>query len=160
MGKDITGIRIDKKPHGHTVKSNGISHDTAPQVTSESGETESTVVENHTAEDLLDEGQEKQDLLGIKSINSEVGTPEEKSQKPEIQKSSEKTSTSPIRPVSGSLAADNFPSDSKVSHSSSDKTEKQASISTADSDANFSPSIKDFHSPKDPEHLEVCLKLF
>lgn len=159
MGRDITGVRNDKKPSGHTVKSNGVSHDTTSQIISENGKAENTVVENHTVEDSLDEEcQGKQDVLGVKSINCEVGTPEEKSQKPEIQKPSEKTSTSPVIPALGSLAADNFQTDSKVSQSSSSsKTEKQASISTADSDANCSPNIKEFHSPKDRSTYNLTL---
>lgn len=158
MGRDIKGTRVDKKPTGHTVKSNGVSHDATSQIRSKNGEAENTVVENHTVEDSLDEDcqDEKQDVLGVKSINYEVGTPDEKSQKPEIQKSSEKTLTSPVKPATGSLAADFFQTDSKVSQSCSAKTEKQASISTADSDVNISPSKKDVHSSKDPEHLEVC----
>ncbi|XP_074329238.1 protein WVD2-like 3 [Apium graveolens] len=156
MGRDTTGIRVDKKLNGHTVKSNGVSHDATSHIKGENGEAENTVVENHTVEDSLDEEcqEEKQDVLSVKIINCEVGTPDEKSQKPEIQKSSEKTLISPVKPATGSSGADFFRADSKVSQSSSAKTEKQASISTADSDANISPSIKDFHFPEDPENLE------
>ncbi|WOH09616.1 hypothetical protein DCAR_0729074 [Daucus carota subsp. sativus] len=153
MGRDGTGIRIDKKQNAKGVKLNGASHDTASQITTESSETKKIVVEDRTVKDLLDEEcQEKQDVLGVKNINCEVGPPEEKSVIPDTQKSSEKTLRSPVKPASGS---DNFKMNSKVSQSFRYMTGTQASGSTLYPNLRCSPRIKDSHTPKKPDDLEV-----
>lgn len=153
MGRDGTGILIDKKPNAKGVKSNGVSHDTASQITTGSSETKNIVVEDRTVKDLLDkECQDKQDFLGVKSINSEIGPPEEKSVIPDTQKSSEKTLRSPIKPASGS---DNSKMNSKVSQSFRYMTGTQASGPTLYPNLRCSPRIKDSHSPKNAEHLEL-----
>lgn len=153
MGRDGTGIRIDKKQNAKGVKLNGASHDTASQITTESSETKNIVVEDRTVKDFLDEEcQEKQDVLGVKNINCEVGPPEEKSVIPDTQKSSEKTLRSPVKPASGS---DNFKMNSKVSQSFRYMTGTQASGSTLYPNLRCSPRIKDSHTPKKPDDLEV-----
>lgn len=156
MGRDGTGIRIDKKPNAKGVKSNGVTHDKASQIATETSETKNIVVEDHTVKDLLgEECQEKQDVLGVKSSNCEVGPPEEKSVIPDTQKSSEKTLRPPVKPALGSVAADNFKMSSKVSPSSRYMAGTQSSGSTLYPNLRFSPRIKDLHSPKNAEHLEV-----
>ncbi|XP_074324884.1 uncharacterized protein LOC141661780 [Apium graveolens] len=154
MGRNGTGIRIDKKPNAKGVKSNGVSHDTASQITTGSAETKNIVAEDCIVEDLVDkECQDKQDFLGgVKSINCEVGPPEQKSVTPDTQKSGDKTLRSPIKPASGS---DNFKMNSKVSQSFRYMTGTQASGPTLYPNLRCSPRIKDSHSPKTAEHLEL-----
>lgn len=153
MGRDGTGIRIDRKPNAKGVKSNGISHDTASQVTTGTSETKNVVVEDCTVKELLDkECQDKQDVLGVKSINCEVGPPEEKSVIPDTEKSSEKTLRSLIKPASGS---DNPKMNSKGSQSFRYMTGTQASGPTLYPNLRCSPRIKDSHSTKNAEHLEL-----
>lgn len=158
MGRDVTGIRSDKKPNAISIKSNGVSHDTvhvSPRTPKESSETKDTVVEDHTAENSVGENyQEKQDVLGVKSINCEVGLPEGKTLKPDTLKSSENTLSSPIKPASGSVAAGNFRKDSHVSQSCSPTTEKKASNITVDANVNRSSNAKDLRSPKNAKKLE------
>lgn len=107
MGRDVAGLRIDKKPDVVNVKSNGAAPDGVhvPQkITGETIETKKYELEDQTVKDFhVEESHEKQDVLGVKSTNCEAGLPEGK-MKPDSLKSNEKKLTSPVKPASGSDA--------------------------------------------------------
>ncbi|KAL7239199.1 hypothetical protein ACSBR2_005151 [Camellia fascicularis] len=151
MGRDVTGIRIDKKPNLVKVNSNGVSHDpvhVSPKTSEVSDEAKDYEAEDHTAHDsLVEESHEKQDVLGVKSTNRDAGLPEGKTLKPEAQKSSDKKLNSPVK---GHVET----KDTVSQPSTPAATEKQVSTETdhvgaetVDAGRNCSPNTNDFHSP-------------
>ncbi|KAA8537045.1 hypothetical protein F0562_029523 [Nyssa sinensis] len=158
MGRDVAGLRIDKKPNSVKVNSNGLSHDTvhvSPKISGESIGSKNGGVEDHTAEDsLVEECREKQDVLGIKSTNCDAGLPDGKILKPESQKSSDKKSSSPVKPASEFASAGNMQINYTVSQPSALTTEKQVSTANpvgaeaSETPGNSSSSTNDLHTPK------------
>lgn len=155
MGRNVTGLRIDKKPSVVTVKSNGISHDTvhiSPTVSGESVETKDYEAEDHTAQDsLVEECHEREDVLGNKITNCET---EGKTLKTDTLNSSDKKLSSPLKLASGSAAAGNSRRNSSISMSPGVTPEKHASnighpigAETGDAVSNCSSITKNLHSP-------------
>lgn len=166
MGRDVTGLRIDKKPNNAT-KTNGINHVSvfvAPKIAVERDATE---VEDHTAEGtVVDDGHEKQDVLGVKSINFNPGLPEVKTQKAESLKALEKKLNSPIKLASGSAARGTLQT-SPAPQSPSLATENQNSsasyvngVGTADTVTDSAVKTNDLHSPESTKKSEVLKILY
>ncbi|KAL3516275.1 hypothetical protein ACH5RR_023177 [Cinchona calisaya] len=138
MGRDVTGLRVDKKPN-NTPKSNGINHVSVHVAPKIAVEREPSEVEDHSAKGTVGEdGYEKQDVLGVKSNNFNPGLAEVKSQKAESLKALEKKLTSPIKPASGSAATGSLQTSPPAPHSPSFATEKQNSSA---SDANAAGAV-------------------
>ncbi|KAK6143305.1 hypothetical protein DH2020_023653 [Rehmannia glutinosa] len=92
MGRDVAGLRADKKSNMVNDKSNDSSHGAvhvAPRA----------LPEKAGKKDYVPEDQNANDVLGVKSTNNE---PEEKIIKAEAQKSTDKKSSLPAKPGSGS----------------------------------------------------------
>ncbi|GFY94766.1 TPX2 (targeting protein for Xklp2) protein family [Actinidia rufa] len=143
MGRDVTGIRIDKKPVA--VKEN--SHDVSPpKISSVRSEANDNEAEDHIAQDSLAKECEKQDVLGIKSTNCDAGLAEERTLKHEAQKSSDNKLSSPIK---GNVRAVDT-----VLHPPTLETGKQVATETFpiaaetdDTGTNCSTKSNGFHSP-------------
>lgn len=108
MGRELTDKCMDKKPD--SVKngvSRGMRHEFAPKTVEESDKVNEYEVKECTAENSIESDEteecgEKQDVLGVKSINHEVGLSSDIG-KPEVQKSNDNTKESPVQ--SGSKSA-------------------------------------------------------
>ncbi|KAF3452313.1 hypothetical protein FNV43_RR02746 [Rhamnella rubrinervis] len=100
MGREITGVKVERKPNGVVVASNGVSHDkvhVAPKISEESFDTKDYEVKECTEENTVDEKfHEEQEVLGVKSTNLDEGLIEGGNEKIGAQKSSgNKKSASP-----------------------------------------------------------------
>ncbi|XP_057502211.1 protein WVD2-like 1 [Actinidia eriantha] len=143
MGRDVTGIRIDKKPIA--VKEN--SHDVSPpKISAVRSEANDNEAEDHIAQDSLAKECEKQDVLGIKSTNCDASSAEERTLKHEAQKSSDNKLSSPVK---GNVRAVDT-----VLHPPTLETGKQVATETHpiaaetdDTGTNCSTKSNGFHSP-------------
>nr|XP_027107362.1 protein WVD2-like 2 [Coffea arabica] len=166
MGRDVTGLRIDKKPD-NAPKSNGIDHMSvyvAPKIAVERDPSE---VEDHSAKGtVVEDGHEKQDVLGVKSINFNPGLPEVKTQKAESLKALEKKLSSPIKLTSVSAARGTLQTSPPAPHSPSLANEKQ-NYSASDADGagstntgiNGAVETNDSHSPMTTQKSELTSPL-
>lgn len=110
MGRDVTGLLIDKKPSS-LAKSNGISQvkvHVDPKVTVESIETNGFEADDHDSKrTAVEDGQEKQDVLSVKSTNYGRGLPDAtKVHKVETLKANDKKLISPVKLATASIATD------------------------------------------------------
>nr|ACH87178.1 unknown protein [Camellia sinensis] len=151
MGRDVTGIRIDKKPNLVKVNSNGVSHDpvhVSPKTSEVSDEAKDYEAEDHTAHDsLVEESHEKQDVLGVKSTNRDAGLPEGKTLKPEAQKSSDKKLNSPVKGHVETKDTVSQPSTPAATEKPVSTETDHVGPETIDAGRNCSPNTNDFHSP-------------
>ncbi|GMP60909.1 hypothetical protein CsSME_00023589 [Camellia sinensis var. sinensis] len=151
MGRDVTGIRIDKKPNLVKVNSNGVSHDpvhVSPKTSEVSDEAKDYEAEDHTAHDsLVEESHEKQDVLGVKSTNRDAGLPEGKTLKPEAQKSSDKKLNSPVQGHVETKDTVSQPSTPAATEKPVSTETDHVGPETVDAGRNCSPNTNDFHSP-------------
>lgn len=97
MGREVTGVKVEKKSNGVVVASNGVSHDkvhVAPKISEESFDMKDYEVKECTEENSLDEKiHEEQD---VRSTNLDEGLIEGEHKKLGTQKSSgSKISSSP-----------------------------------------------------------------
>ncbi|KAL2478097.1 TPX2 (targeting protein for Xklp2) protein family [Forsythia ovata] len=156
MGRDVAGLRIDKKSNAVNENSNGTFHGVvhvAPKVVPERDETEDYEAEDHTEKGTpADESNEKQDVLGVKSINHE---PEEKILKSEAHKSSDKNLSTPVKPASGSAVNGAVNMNSLESLTPVLESGKRTSfpnhangVETLDSGLKYLSKTSDLHSPK------------
>ncbi|KAF5946116.1 hypothetical protein HYC85_016344 [Camellia sinensis] len=167
MGRDVTGIRIDKKPNLVKVNSNGVSHDpvhVSPKPSEVSDEAKDYEAEDHTAHDsLVEESHEKQDVLGVKSTNRDAGLPEGKTLKPEAQKSSDKKLNSPVKGHVETKDTVSQPSTPAATEKPVSTETDHVGPETVDAGRNCSPNTNDFHSPgssrKSQANLESVLIL-
>ncbi|XP_057495358.1 protein WVD2-like 1 [Actinidia eriantha] len=144
MGRDVTGIRIDKKPIAVKDNSNDVS---PPKISVVRSEANYNDAEDHDiAQDSLAEECEKQDVLGVKSTNRGAVLAEEKTLKPEAQKSSDNKLSSPVK--------GNVQTVDSVLRSSTLETGKQVATETHpivaetdDAGTNCSTKSNGFHSP-------------
>ncbi|KAL0387595.1 UNVERIFIED_CONTAM: protein WVD2-like 2 [Sesamum radiatum] len=150
MGRDVTGLRIDKKTNMVNDKSNGTLHSAvhvAPKALPEKSERKDYQPEDHNTKGRLpNEFNEQQDVLGVKSTNHE---PEEKIIKAEAQKSTDKKLSSPAKPASGSTANSFEPATPGLE---ADKQTSSATYANGTENNNFGvqvlPKSNDSHSPK------------
>ncbi|XP_011091942.1 protein WVD2-like 2 isoform X1 [Sesamum indicum] len=150
MGRDVTGLRIDKKTNMVNDKSNGTLHSAvhaAPKALPEKSERKDYQPEDHNTKGRLpNEFNEQQDVLGVKSTNHE---PAEKIIKAEAQKSTDKKLSSPAKPASGS-AANSF--EPLTPGLEADKQTSSATYANGTENNNFGvqvlPKSNDSHSPK------------
>ncbi|XP_059652813.1 protein WVD2-like 1 [Cornus florida] len=157
MGRDVAGLRIDKKTDSLKANSVDISHDrvhVSPKVSGDSIEEKDHETEVPTAEDsLVEECHEKQDVLVVKSTNHGVGLTEGKILKPEAHKSSDKKTGSPVKPSSGFASPGTLQSNYTVSQPSTPSTENRISTisrpveDTVDAAGNYSSNANGLHSP-------------
>ncbi|CAA2983254.1 Hypothetical predicted protein [Olea europaea subsp. europaea] len=149
MGRDVAGSRTDKKPNAVNAKSNGTFHGVvhiAPKVVSERDETKDYKAEDHVAKGSPADGHnEKQDVLGVKSINHQ----------PEAQKSSDKNLSSPVKQASGSAVNGTKNMNSLEPLAPGFESGKQLSfpnhangIETVDSGLKYLSKTSNLHSPK------------
>ncbi|KAK4424722.1 protein WVD2-like 2 [Sesamum alatum] len=149
MGRDVTGLRIDKKSNMVNDKSNGTLHSAvhvAPKALPEKSERKDYQPEDHNAKGRLpNEYNEKQDVLGVKSTNHE---PEEKIIKAEAQKSIDKKLSSPAKPASGS-AANSFepPTPGLEADEQTSCADHATGAENNDSGVKVPPKSNDSHSP-------------
>ncbi|XVF06347.1 hypothetical protein REPUB_Repub06bG0040200 [Reevesia pubescens] len=96
MGRELTDVHMDNKPNG-VVKSNGVVNSDGDTRVSEGTESNNYEVKECTAEkSVVENGHEKQDVLGAKSTNFGTCIPEGKNEKAEEQKSTNNTKLSTI----------------------------------------------------------------
>lgn len=100
MGREITGVRVEKKSNGVVVASNGVSHDkvhVVPKIPEESFEKKDYEVKECTEENsVVEKLHEKPEVLGVKTTNLNEGLIEGENENPGTQKSSgNKKSISP-----------------------------------------------------------------
>ncbi|KAM3290358.1 protein WVD2-like 2 [Capsicum chacoense] len=154
MGRDVTGLRTEKRPSG---KPNGVAHGTvhvAPRIAMERVEAEDYEAEDHAAKDThVEESHEKQDVLSVKSTNYEPDPTEGKIAKTEAMKSSDKKLDSPLKPSSDSTAATEIQAP-PVMNSSANKSENHENgAQTVDAVSNCSSKDMDLHSPMTSQKL-------
>ncbi|XP_052193967.1 protein WVD2-like 2 [Diospyros lotus] len=163
MGRDVTGIRMDKKPHVGKVNSNGVSHDVvhvSPKISGLSAEAKDYEADDHVVDDsITEESCERQDVLGVKSTNHDAGLPEGKTLKPEAQKSSDKKLGSPVK------GNGNVQTNDTVMQLSTLTPDKQVSTETdpdgaetVDAGSNCSTTPNNFHSPNSAKKSQVLRK--
>ncbi|GMP40915.1 hypothetical protein CsSME_00011191 [Camellia sinensis var. sinensis] len=139
MGRDVGGIRIDKKANAANLNSNDVSG-----IRGEEKDYEAE--DHHTMEDsVTEECHEKPDTLGAKSMNHDAGIPEGKTLKPDDQNLSDQNSSSPVK--------GNVQTKDTVLQPSALVAEKQISIEThpigaetVDAGGSSSSNTSDFHS--------------
>ncbi|XP_028098614.1 protein WVD2-like 1 isoform X1 [Camellia sinensis] len=139
MGRDVGGIRIDKKANAAKLNSDDVSGISGEEKDYEAGD-------HHTMEDsVTEECHEKPDALGAKSTNHDAGIPEGKTLKPGDQNLSDQNSSSPVK--------GNVQTQDTVLQPSALVAEKQISIEThpigaetVDAGGNSSSNTSDFHS--------------
>ncbi|XP_058223047.1 protein WVD2-like 2 isoform X1 [Rhododendron vialii] len=103
MGRDVAGLRIGKLPNSVKLNSDGESLDkvhVSPKISGLTAESKDYEADVHTVEDsLTEECHEKLDVPRVKSesMNHNAGLLEGETLKPEVQKSSEKKLSSPVK---------------------------------------------------------------
>lgn len=160
MGRDVTGLRTEKKP---SVKPNGVTHGAvhvAPRIAKERVEAKEYEAEDHTAKGThVEESHEKQDVLSVKSTNCEPDPIEGKITKTEAVKSSDKKLGSTMKPSPDSTAATENQA-AKVMNSSVNESENHENgTQTVDAGSNSSSKSIDLHSPMTSQklHVRFCL---
>lgn len=144
MGRDVGGIRIDKKANAANLNSNDVSG-----IRGEEKDYEAE--DHHTMEDsVTEECHEKPDTLGAKNMNHDAGIPEGKTLKPDDQNLSDQNSSSPVK--------GNVQTKDTVLQPSALVAEKQISIEThpigaetVDAGGSSSSNTSDFHSSSTEE---------
>lgn len=100
MGRELKDVELDKKVNGLAMIANGASFEkvhVAPRIAEYSAVKEYEVKECTIESSALEECQEKQEVLGVKSTNFNDGVADEKNERLEDQKmSSNKKSNSPV----------------------------------------------------------------
>ncbi|KAI3445220.1 hypothetical protein Pfo_001885 [Paulownia fortunei] len=156
MGRDVAGLRIDKKPSVVNVKSNGTNNGAvhvAPKALPKKVEMKNYEPDNHSVKGRLpDECNKKQDVLSVKSTNHE---PEEKIIRAEPQKSSDKMLSLPVKPASASDVNGMINANSLEPLTPAAEAEKQTSgtdhangAETNDFGVKCSPQSNDLLTPK------------
>ncbi|KAF8401820.1 hypothetical protein HHK36_012766 [Tetracentron sinense] len=160
MGREVTNICMDKGPDQVIGFSNSVAHDPVheiapinhdlmdsvehskrdlePQISEENTEVKDYEVKECTIENSLEITEvshaercpEEQDVLCVQSTNFESGLPEEKTVKPEAQKSTNNKSSSPVKPALKSAVAGNVRAKYTVPQPFALATEKRASCGT------------------------------
>ncbi|KAG8391039.1 hypothetical protein BUALT_Bualt01G0146500 [Buddleja alternifolia] len=153
MGRDVTGLRTDKKSSVVSVKSNstinGAVH-VSPKALPETDVSKDYEAEGHTVKGTLpDEHNKKQEVLGVKSTNHE---PVEKIMRAEAHKSDDKKLSSPLKPASGSSVHGTTDANSFEPLKPGEEANKQT-LRTNDAEINYSgvkssQQFNDLHSPK------------
>ncbi|CAN4108572.1 unnamed protein product [Withania somnifera] len=154
MGRDITGLRTEKRPN---VKPNGVTYGAvhvAPRIAKERVEEEDYEAEDHTANGThVEESHEKQDVLSVKSTNCEPDSIEGKITKIEAVKSSDKKLGSPLKPSSDSTAATEIQAPLVMNLSGNESENHHNGTHTVDAGSNCSSKSIDLHSPMTTQKL-------
>lgn len=154
MGRDVTGLRSDKKP---SVKPNGVTHGAvhvAPRIAKERVEAKEFEAEDHTANGThVEESHEKQDVLSVKSTNCEPDPIEGKITKTEAVKSSDKKLGSPMNPSSDSTAVTESPAPPVMNSSGNESENHGNGTQTVDAGSNCSSKSIDLQSPMTSQKL-------
>ncbi|KAL0384829.1 UNVERIFIED_CONTAM: hypothetical protein Sradi_2877200 [Sesamum radiatum] len=162
MGRDVTGLRVDKKPSMVNVISNG-TNDAAihvsPKASPEKVETGDFEPGDHTVKGRIpDKYNMKQDVTGVKSIKREL---EEKMNETEARKSIGKTLSWSTKLSSGSVADGTTNANSLEQPAPTTEDEKQTlytkGVETNDSGVESSPRANDLHSPKNIEKPQTLI---
>ncbi|KAL0422023.1 UNVERIFIED_CONTAM: protein WVD2-like 2 [Sesamum latifolium] len=159
MGRDVTGLRVDKKPSMVNVISNGTNDATvhvSPKASPEKVETGDYEPADHTVKGRIpDKYKEKQDVTGVKNIKREL---EEKINETEARKSIGKTLSWSTKLSSGPVVDGTTTANSLEQSAPTTEDEKQTlytkGVETNDSGVEFSPRSNDLHSPKNTEKLQ------
>lgn len=164
MGRDVVGLRIDKKSNMVNDKSNGTIHVAPKAVPEKSGKKDFEMKDNTTNARIPEDYDEKQDVLGVKSTNHQ---PEEKIIMANAQKSLEKKSASPAKPASGSVVNGTTDADLFEPLTPSLEDDKQSSHvnyangdESNDSGVEVLPRTRDLHSPGSAKKSQVILISF
>ncbi|KAL3814699.1 hypothetical protein ACJIZ3_015967 [Penstemon smallii] len=129
MGRDVTGIRSDKKPVN--IKSNGTFHTTVHVAPKAIPETDETKDYNHN--------------LKANDVKSTTSEPEEKIITAEAHKSNDKRLSTPVKPASGSAV--NGTIDANSSEKQSPLIDHANGVEINDSGVKCSPKTNNLHSP-------------
>lgn len=158
MGREVTGIRVQKKVNDAVVASNGVCHDkvnVAPKVGEESFEEKEYEVKECTEEKpVVEQYHGEQATLIDKSKNfavSHEGASEIENEKPAIQRSSDLKKTS--SPASKSPAVRNVRTSNTLSQPLALAPEKQSTCTlTAGTETAASANV---NSPNATKNLQV-----
>ncbi|XP_015875437.3 protein WVD2-like 2 isoform X1 [Ziziphus jujuba] len=161
MGREITGVRVEKKSNGVVVASNGVSHDkvrVVPKIPEESFEKKDYEVKECTEENsVVEKFHEKPEVLGVKTTNLDEGLIEGEDENHGTQKSSGNQKL--ISPSSKSPAAGNGRANYTVPQPFSLATEKRGlcthsvgaeTVNSATSNNMQSPSASKNSQPNSP----------
>lgn len=161
MGRDVVGLRIDKKSNMVNDKSNGTVRVTPKAVPEKSGKNDYEMTDNNPNARIPDDYDEKQDVLGVKSTNHQPG---EKIIKADAQKSPDKKATSPAKPASGSAVngiTDSDPFEPLTPSLEDDKQNPHVNHANGsesnDSGTEVLPKSGDVHSPGSAKKSPVSL---
>ncbi|CAN4111311.1 unnamed protein product [Withania somnifera] len=153
MGRDVTGLRTEKKPN---VKPNGVTYGAvhvAPRIAKERVEGKGYEIEDHAANGThVEEFHEKQDVLSVKSTNCEPDSIEGKITKTEAVKSSDKKLGSALKP-SDSTAATEILAPLVMNPSGNESENHENGTRTVDAVSNCSSKSIDLHSPLTAQKL-------
>lgn len=153
MGRELKRADMDKKPNGVAVKSNGVFNDrvhVAPKISGDSIEAKDYEEKECTTEDsVVENSNEKQDVLGVKSTNFDADLSEGKNEKPGAQKSSDDDISS--SPISKSGGAGNARAHQTVSQPFALATEKRAGVHSSANANNMQSPI----STKNSQVIEI-----
>lgn len=158
MGREITGVKVEKKPNGVVVASNGVSHDkvhVAPKISEESFDTNDYEVKECTEENSVDEKfHEEQEVLGVKGTNLDEGLIEGENEKVGAQKSNDNKKSS--SPASKSPAVGNVHTNYTVPQPFALATEKRGPCTHAvGTETSILPSTNSVLSPNASKNSQV-----
>lgn len=143
MGQELADEAMDRKPNGVIMKSNGVSHDNVPALPKTSGhnvEAKDFKEKESTAADSIVENQnENQDVLGVKSTNFDTDQAEVKNEKAGLQKSNNDKNSS--FPASKSSGARNAQGQHTIPQPFAPATEKRSGVNTSKNVNNLSSPI-------------------
>ncbi|EEF31083.1 conserved hypothetical protein [Ricinus communis] len=134
---------MDRNPNGVVVKSNGVSHDKVnalPKTSGGNAEVKDYEEKQYTVEDsVVENHNQKQDVLGVKSTNFDSGLTEDKNEKPGTQKSSDDKNSS--FPASKSGGPRNARRQHTVPQPFALATEKRAAVNSSTNPNNLNSPI-------------------
>ncbi|KAJ9180073.1 hypothetical protein P3X46_008362 [Hevea brasiliensis] len=143
MGLELADEEMDRKPNGAVVKSNGVSHDKVnalPKTSGHSVEAKDYEEKECTAEDsVIQNHNQKQDVLGIKNTNFNPDQAEGKNEKPGALKSNDDKNSS--FPASKSGGARYAQGQHTIPQPFALATEKRAGVNTSKNGNNLSSPI-------------------
>ncbi|XP_062003542.1 protein WVD2-like 1 [Rosa rugosa] len=152
MGREITGVKEEKKINGVVVGTNGFSTakiHVSPKISERISRIESKeykVKDSNEEKAAEGEGLEKQDMLAVESTNLDDDLTKENNEKPGTQKSSESLNSS--SPVSKSAAVENGHSNQTVPHPNALVTERAGTCEeTAGAEVAISENSSTAESP-------------
>ncbi|KAJ7973503.1 protein WVD2-like 1 [Quillaja saponaria] len=162
MGREITGVRVEKKPSVKIVASNGSSNDkvhVSPRISEGKVEAKNHEVKEYTEGDsVVEKCHGSNDVFGVKSTNHDAQLSEEENEKHDAQKSGDNKKLSSA--ASRSDAIGNERANYTVPQPFDLATEKRgACIHTAGTESaatgvNSAPNAYNMHSPNSAKNLQ------